>query len=158
MALHFLVVLLQSLNMVKDSRKLRVSRSTCLFVLVYFTLLLACCHLFRHEMQHFVHNLEGYLSNQILNVTWSEFQEGLLNVSAWTESDKWNFLKIKGNLELTANVKINWALVKPVTVITDMLFLTATCPSRIHPVTVTYPSRRGFGGIFIILSKIQRGL
>ena len=30
-------------------------------------------------MQHFVHNLEGYLSNQILNVTWSEFQEGLLN-------------------------------------------------------------------------------
>ena len=34
----------------------------------------------RHEMQHFVHNLEGYLSNQILNVTWSEFQEGLLNV------------------------------------------------------------------------------
>ncbi|XP_022783914.1 gamma-tubulin complex component 6-like [Stylophora pistillata] len=36
--------------------------------------------LFRHEMQHFVHNLEGYLSNQILNVTWSEFQEGLLNV------------------------------------------------------------------------------
>ncbi|XP_015749218.1 PREDICTED: gamma-tubulin complex component 6-like [Acropora digitifera] len=36
--------------------------------------------LFRHEMQHFVHNLEGYLSNQILNVTWSEFQEGLTNV------------------------------------------------------------------------------
>ena len=32
-------------------------------------------------MQHFVHNLEGYLSNQILNVTWSEFQEGLVNVS-----------------------------------------------------------------------------
>ena len=31
-------------------------------------------------MQHFVHNLEGYLSNQILNVTWSEFQEGLFNV------------------------------------------------------------------------------
>ncbi|XP_068759529.1 gamma-tubulin complex component 6-like isoform X2 [Montipora capricornis] len=38
--------------------------------------------LFRHEMQHFVHNLEGYLSNQILNVTWSEFQEGLVNVSS----------------------------------------------------------------------------
>ena len=36
--------------------------------------------LFRHEMQHFVHNLEGYLSNQILNVSWSEFQERLLNV------------------------------------------------------------------------------
>ena len=31
-------------------------------------------------MQHFVHKLEGYLSNQIVNVTWSEFQEGLLNV------------------------------------------------------------------------------
>ena len=41
--------------------------------------------LFRHEMQHFVHNLEGYLSNQILNVSWSEFQERLLNVcsSLW---------------------------------------------------------------------------
>lgn len=38
--------------------------------------------LFRHEMQHFVHNLESYLSNQILNVTWSEFQEGLLNVTS----------------------------------------------------------------------------
>ena len=32
-------------------------------------------------MQHFRHNFEGYLSNQILNVPWSEFQEGLLNVS-----------------------------------------------------------------------------
>jgi len=45
---------------------------------------LSCFHsvycLFRHEMQHFVHNLEGYLSNQILNVSWSEFQERLLNV------------------------------------------------------------------------------
>ena len=34
----------------------------------------------RHEMQYFVHKLEGYLSNQIVNVTWPEFQEGLLNV------------------------------------------------------------------------------
>ena len=32
-------------------------------------------------MQHFRHNFEGYLSNQILNVPWSEFQEGVLNVS-----------------------------------------------------------------------------
>ena len=44
------------------------------------TVYYAVCFLFRHEMQHFVHNLEGYLSNQILNVTWSEFQEELLNV------------------------------------------------------------------------------
>ena len=45
--------------------------------------------LFRHEMQHFVHNLEGYLSNQILNVSWSEFQERLLNVC----SSLWVFLE-----------------------------------------------------------------
>lgn len=52
------------------------SRSSCLT----WSFLPFNCFLSRHEMQHFVNNLEGYLSNQILNVTWSEFQEGLLNV------------------------------------------------------------------------------
>ena len=64
---------------------LGIQRSADL-VYCFFRIFLQCCHhvfvvsFFRHEMQHFVHNLEGYLSNQILNVTWSEFQEGLLNV------------------------------------------------------------------------------
>ncbi|EDO39038.1 predicted protein [Nematostella vectensis] len=35
--------------------------------------------LYRHEMQHFVQNIEGYLSNQILTVTWVEFQHELAN-------------------------------------------------------------------------------
>ena len=47
--------------------------------------------LLRHEMHHFVRNLEGYLSNQILNVTWSEFQEGLLNVSELKTRLNFNF-------------------------------------------------------------------
>ena len=33
-----------------------------------------CC---RHELQHFVDNIQGYLSNQILNVSWAEFQHEL---------------------------------------------------------------------------------
>ena len=36
----------------------------------------------RHEMLHFVSSCEGYLANQILNVTWAEFQQKLAtNVS-----------------------------------------------------------------------------
>ena len=42
-------------------------------------------------MHHFVRNLEEYLSNQILNVTWSEFQEGLLNVSELKTRLNFNF-------------------------------------------------------------------
>ena len=34
-------------------------------------------HLFRHEMQHFVNVMSGYVVNQILNVSWKEFQEKL---------------------------------------------------------------------------------
>nr|XP_047122546.1 gamma-tubulin complex component 6-like isoform X2 [Hydra vulgaris] len=33
--------------------------------------------LFRHEMQHFVNNLERYIVNQILHVSWREFQQDL---------------------------------------------------------------------------------
>jgi len=33
--------------------------------------------LFRHEMQHFVNNLERYTVNQIIHVSWEEFQQDL---------------------------------------------------------------------------------
>ncbi|XP_066912820.1 gamma-tubulin complex component 6-like isoform X2 [Clytia hemisphaerica] len=33
--------------------------------------------LFRHEMQHFVNNLERYMVNQIIHVSWEEFQQDL---------------------------------------------------------------------------------
>ena len=32
---------------------------------------------FRHEMEHFVHFMQGYLSNQIIHVTWLEFKQSL---------------------------------------------------------------------------------
>ncbi|KAM4677919.1 gamma-tubulin complex component 6 [Discoglossus pictus] len=37
--------------------------------------------LFRHEMQHFVKVIQGYIANQILHVTWSEFRNKLSTVS-----------------------------------------------------------------------------
>lgn len=37
--------------------------------------------LFRHEMQHFVNNLERYTVNQIIHVSWQEFQESLSKVN-----------------------------------------------------------------------------
>eukprot|EP00117_Sycon_ciliatum_P049471 scpid60207/ scgid2446/ Gamma-tubulin complex component 6 len=33
--------------------------------------------LFRHEMQHFVQSVEGYLSDQVIQVSWKEFQVDL---------------------------------------------------------------------------------
>lgn len=33
--------------------------------------------LFRHEMQHFVTVLQGYMAHQVLHVTWEEFQRAL---------------------------------------------------------------------------------
>ena len=33
--------------------------------------------IFRHEMQHFVNNLERYVVNQIIHVSWQEFQQAL---------------------------------------------------------------------------------
>ncbi|XP_070558136.1 gamma-tubulin complex component 6-like [Ptychodera flava] len=33
--------------------------------------------LFRHEMQHFVHVLQGYMANQVVHVSWEEFQQHL---------------------------------------------------------------------------------
>lgn len=33
--------------------------------------------LFKHEMQHFVKVIQGYIANQILHVTWCEFQARL---------------------------------------------------------------------------------
>ncbi|XP_077870615.1 LOW QUALITY PROTEIN: gamma-tubulin complex component 6-like [Saccoglossus kowalevskii] len=33
--------------------------------------------LFRHEMQHFVHVMQGYMSNQVVHVSWLEFQQQL---------------------------------------------------------------------------------
>ena len=37
-------------------------------------------HLYRHEMQHFVRMIQEYASNQVINVTWHEFQQNLANV------------------------------------------------------------------------------
>ena len=37
--------------------------------------------LYRHEMQHFVKVIQGYLANQILQVSWSEFTTKLGSVS-----------------------------------------------------------------------------
>ncbi|KAM3925323.1 gamma-tubulin complex component 6 [Leptodactylus fuscus] len=37
--------------------------------------------LYRHEMQHFVKVIQGYIANQILHVTWSEFRNKLRTVS-----------------------------------------------------------------------------
>lgn len=37
--------------------------------------------LYRHEMQHFVKVIQGYLANQILQVSWSEFTTKLASVS-----------------------------------------------------------------------------
>ncbi|CAB3981305.1 Gamma-tubulin complex component 6 [Paramuricea clavata] len=34
-------------------------------------------HLFRHEMSHFVNDVQGYISNQILHVSWQEFLNSL---------------------------------------------------------------------------------
>uniref|UniRef100_A0A8C9E8M3 Gamma-tubulin complex component 6 n=1 Tax=Phocoena sinus TaxID=42100 RepID=A0A8C9E8M3_PHOSS len=36
--------------------------------------------LFKHEMQHFVKVIQGYIANQILHVTWCEFQARLASV------------------------------------------------------------------------------
>uniref|UniRef100_H3BA66 Gamma-tubulin complex component 6 n=1 Tax=Latimeria chalumnae TaxID=7897 RepID=H3BA66_LATCH len=36
--------------------------------------------LFRHEMQHFVKVIQGYIANQILHVTWCEFRQKLSSV------------------------------------------------------------------------------
>ena len=35
---------------------------------------------FRHEMIHFLHILQGYITNQLLNVSWEEFQKSLEKV------------------------------------------------------------------------------
>ncbi|XP_053572612.1 gamma-tubulin complex component 6 [Bombina bombina] len=37
--------------------------------------------LYRHEMQHFVKVIQGYIANQILHVTWCEFRNKLCTVS-----------------------------------------------------------------------------
>ncbi|XP_048863547.1 gamma-tubulin complex component 6 isoform X2 [Brienomyrus brachyistius] len=37
--------------------------------------------LYRHEMQHFVKVIQGYIANQILQVSWSEFTHKLANIS-----------------------------------------------------------------------------
>ncbi|KAM9311725.1 gamma-tubulin complex component 6 [Gastrophryne carolinensis] len=37
--------------------------------------------LYRHEMQHFVKVIQGYIANQILHVTWAEFRAKLRSVS-----------------------------------------------------------------------------
>lgn len=37
--------------------------------------------LFKHEMQHFVKVIQGYIANQILHVTWREFGNKLSSVS-----------------------------------------------------------------------------
>ncbi|XP_075713310.1 gamma-tubulin complex component 6 [Rhinoderma darwinii] len=44
--------------------------------------------LYRHEMQHFVKVIQGYISNQILHVTWSEFKSKLHTVSNLEEIRK----------------------------------------------------------------------
>ena len=36
--------------------------------------------LFKHEMQHFVKVTQGYIANQILHVSWCEFQARLASV------------------------------------------------------------------------------
>lgn len=36
--------------------------------------------LFKHEMQHFVKVIQGYIANQILHVTWCEFRARLASV------------------------------------------------------------------------------
>lgn len=36
--------------------------------------------LFKHEMQHFVKVIQGYIANQILHVTWCEFRARLAAV------------------------------------------------------------------------------
>lgn len=36
--------------------------------------------LFKHEMQHFVKVIQGYIANQILHVTWCEFRARLATV------------------------------------------------------------------------------
>lgn len=37
--------------------------------------------LVKHEMQHFVKVIQGYVANQILHVTWCEFRARLATVS-----------------------------------------------------------------------------
>ncbi|KAM4038441.1 LOW QUALITY PROTEIN: gamma-tubulin complex component 6 [Anomaloglossus baeobatrachus] len=44
--------------------------------------------LYRHEMQHFVKVIQGYIANQILHVTWSEFKNKLRSVSNLEEIRK----------------------------------------------------------------------
>ncbi|KAM9673067.1 gamma-tubulin complex component 6 [Trichechus inunguis] len=41
--------------------------------------------LFKHEMQHFVKVIQGYIANQILHVTWCEFRNKLATVSTLEE-------------------------------------------------------------------------
>ena len=51
----------------------------CVFELVvmnFCAVALVC----RHEMQHFVQSVEGYLSNQVIQVSWKEFQVDLAEV------------------------------------------------------------------------------
>ncbi|XP_077121019.1 gamma-tubulin complex component 6 isoform X1 [Ranitomeya variabilis] len=44
--------------------------------------------LYRHEMQHFVKVIQGYIANQILHVTWSEFKNKLHTVNNLEEIRK----------------------------------------------------------------------
>ncbi|XP_072257700.1 gamma-tubulin complex component 6 [Pyxicephalus adspersus] len=44
--------------------------------------------LYRHEMQHFVKVIQGYIANQILHVTWAEFRNKLRTVSNLEEIRK----------------------------------------------------------------------
>lgn len=44
--------------------------------------------LYRHEMQHFVKVIQGYIANQILHVTWAEFRNQLCAVSNLEEIRK----------------------------------------------------------------------
>ncbi len=40
---------------------------------------------FRQEMQHFVKVMQGYIANQIIDVTWREFQDDLNKVQTLDE-------------------------------------------------------------------------
>ncbi len=41
--------------------------------------------LYRQEMQHFVKVMQGYIANQIIDVTWREFQDDLNKVQTLDE-------------------------------------------------------------------------
>lgn len=48
----------------------------------------------RHEMQHFVNNLERYTVNQIIHVSWEEFQQDLKQQVSIRTNYSWWLIKI----------------------------------------------------------------